>query len=288
MSTLPIRWAELLPHQFLRRLNECPVVYLPLGICEPHGPITAFGLDTIKADYLCDEAARRFGGIVAPTLGYQIHEVSYHAPWLSEVLGDTVRPRMTAMPPHVMLYFFLYQLRAFYNAGFRAAVVISGHSGGNQIDFRRVAAAFSERFGMRTFVASDPELVEGQFTGDHAGVYELSQQLALRPDLVDLSLDFGRVENPELGRFAQGLNAHEATAEMGHAILEASLVTIGQRLAELTANLPDEPEDARPYLHYEPIESLWQEVLTTRAEWYSGQKVDASGMADGSRWRAYV
>jgi creatinine amidohydrolase/Fe(II)-dependent formamide hydrolase-like protein len=64
-----VRWADLRVEEFLAQLHACPVVYLPMGLCEPHGHVAPFGLDTIKADYLCDEAARRFGGIVAPTMG---------------------------------------------------------------------------------------------------------------------------------------------------------------------------------------------------------------------------
>ena len=75
-------WEELLPAEFEARLKAFPVVYLPLGLCEPHGHIAPFGLDTIKARYLCEQAARRFGGIVAPAMAYQIHETGYHAPWL--------------------------------------------------------------------------------------------------------------------------------------------------------------------------------------------------------------
>lgn len=63
----PVSWERLLPEEFERRLAACPVVYLPMGLCEPHGHVAPFGLDTIKAHHLCEQAARRFGGIVAPT-----------------------------------------------------------------------------------------------------------------------------------------------------------------------------------------------------------------------------
>ena len=83
-------------------------------------------------------AARRFGGVVAPTQAYHFHETGYHAPWLAEVMGG-VNPRLAALPPHVVLETLLYQLRAFRNAGFAAAVIVSGHHGGNQYDLRTVA-----------------------------------------------------------------------------------------------------------------------------------------------------
>lgn len=279
-----VRWAELLPHEFLQRVREKPVVYLPLGLCEPHGPIAAFGLDTLKADWLCDEAARRFGGIVAPTLGYQIHEAGFHAPWLAEVLGN-VRPRMTAMPPHVMLYFFLYQLRAFYNAGFGAVVVISGHSGGNQRDFRRAAALFEQTFDLPVYVASDPELVEGRYVGDHAGAYEISQLLAIRPDLVALKRRFELVSDNELGRFAQGLDAVNASAEQGNAILDACLTTIGR----VVAQWPDLTADAHPdYLPYEPIEQLWRQLLSQWPAWATTQTATGPHLLEASVWQTYA
>lgn len=69
-------WSELLPYEFNRRLDECPIVYLPLGLCEPHGQVSAFGLDTIKAEWLCLRTAEKAGGVVAPSMGYHIHEMA--------------------------------------------------------------------------------------------------------------------------------------------------------------------------------------------------------------------
>ncbi|MDG0791825.1 creatininase family protein [Cohnella ginsengisoli] len=163
-----VLWAELLPHEFKQRQEACPVVYLPLGLCEPHGQVSAFGLDTIKAEWLCEEAARREGGIVAPSMGYHIHEAGYHARWLEEEVGEE-NPHMTGIPPAVMLHLFLYQLRAFANAGFSTIVVVSGHSGGNQLDLRLAAEQFMKRVPVQVWVRSDPELVEGLYEGDHAG-----------------------------------------------------------------------------------------------------------------------
>ena len=62
-----VRWEELKPAEFHRRLAERPLAYLPMGMCEPHGHAAAFGLDMIKAEYICAAAAERFGGIVAPS-----------------------------------------------------------------------------------------------------------------------------------------------------------------------------------------------------------------------------
>ncbi|WP_281248398.1 creatininase family protein [Paenibacillus catalpae] len=81
----------MFPFEFKQLLAECPVVYLPLGLCEPHGQVSAFGLDTIKAEWLCQNAASSVGGIVAPSMGYHIHETGNHARWLEDTVGGLVR-----------------------------------------------------------------------------------------------------------------------------------------------------------------------------------------------------
>ncbi len=283
MSITTVRWAELRPDDFRARLTACPVVYLPLGLCEPHGHVAALGLDLIKADYYCDEAAKRFGGIVAPSQGYHIHECGFHAPWLEEVVGEE-NPFMAAIPAHVMAKLFLYQLRAFANTGFRAIVAISGHSGGSQEDLRRVAAAFMERTGVFVSMKADPEFIIGNFIGDHAGRYEISQLLAIRPDLVDLSLLNRRHEIGSSGRLALGDDAAEATAEEGRAINGAILQAIGDVVAELLRGSEGRP--AAPLLTHADAESIWTHLGGDEGPWHSnslnpGQRTVASD----SRWK---
>ncbi len=285
MSESHVRWAELRPDDFRARLDACPVVYLPIGLVEPHGHVAALGLDLLKADYYCDEAARRFGGIVAPSQGYHIHECGFHAPWLAEVVGNE-NPFLAALPPQVMVTLFLYQLRAFANTGFRAVVVISGHSGGSQNDLRLAAAAFSAATGVTVFVKTDPEWVEGLYTGDHAGCYELSQLLAIRPDLVDLSLINRRHEPGSGGRLALGDDAAEATAEHGHAINEAILSSIGRTIASLRESMKENPPAA--LLTYADVEKLRATLPPGAAGWHSSSTSPGqSAVPEDSRWKPY-
>ena len=257
--TRTIRWEELLPHEFVARQEDLPLVYLPLGLCEPHGHAAAFGLDTFKAVWLCEQAARRFGGIVAPTQGYHIHETGYHRPWLAEVIGKA-NPHLGSVPPDVLLRMLLFQFRAFTNAGFRAVVVLTGHHG-NQADLRLVAEEFMASRRVRIVTVSDPELVKGIYPGDHAGRYELSQLLHVRPDLVDLQR-ISDISSSPLGRYAQGESASEATAEYGRAILEHSLEELGRRIADCQ---PFE-ETVEP-LSIEATEPIWRRILARQDQW---------------------
>jgi creatinine amidohydrolase len=259
MDSTKVRWEELLPREFRARQEQTPIVYLPLGLCEPHGHVAAFGLDTFKAVWLCEQAASRLGGIVAPTQGYQIHETGYHRPWLKEVIGGT-NPNLGSVPPDVLLRMLLFQLRAFVNAGFRAAVVLTGHHG-NQADLRIVAEEVMQVRPIRIVTVSDPELARGAFDGDHAGRYEISQLLFIRPDLVDLAR-VGDIDTSPLGRFAQGEDAAEASAEYGRAILEHSLDELAR---QIHAALPY--EDAIEPLGIEETDEIWQRILARKGEW---------------------
>lgn len=259
-SLSPVRWSDLRPDDFLRRQRECPVVYLPLGLCEPHGHVAAFGLDTMKADYYCEQAASRFGGIVAPTQGYHIHECGFHRPWLDEVVGDS-NPLLAGMPPQVVAYHFLYQLRAFANAGFRAVIGVSGHSGGSQNDLRRVAREFTSLSGIPVVVKTDPEW--GGYTGDHAGAYEISQLMAIHPEAVDLSL-LGRMhEKGSGGRMALGEDAGESTAGKGREINETIIAAIGREVGNLTLG-----EALAEPLDYDRTEQAWERI-TSEGPWFS-------------------
>ena len=275
-----VHWERLLPEEFLRRQRAAPVVYLPLGICEPHGHGAPFGLDTLKAEWLCTAAARRYGGIVAPTLGYQIHECGYHARWLEDVVGE-VNPRMTALPPDVVLRFFLYRLRAFAGAGFSVIVAITGHAGGNEDDFRRVAAAFATASGVRVIVRADPELAAPDFPGDHAGQYELSQLLYLHPELMDLGrLD--RAADDPLGRFAQNPDAAAASADYGQRIMARCLDAIGELLP------PGPPPPPPPQLTYRRTEAIWQSLQNAGQPWRTAAPAPGQPpVSPGSRWKPY-
>ena len=256
-----VRWVELKPEEFLRRLAERPVAYLPMGMVEPHGHAAAFGLDLIKAEYLCDEAAARFGGIVALPQTYHIHETGFHGTWLEEVVGE-VNPRLGGLPPDVVMRTLLFQLRVCVNAGFRAVIVVSGQNGA-QGDLRLGADEFMKLVPVPVVVRSDPELVRGIFPGDHAGKYELSQLLHIRPDLVDMArLD--RVSSDPLGRFAQNPDAHEATAEYGAQVIETQIAQIGRLVDQAGIGAPD-----MPTLTFDDVEPAWAAVERQRPSWVS-------------------
>jgi len=277
---------ESRPDDFCMRRDLFPIVYLPIGLCEPHGHIAALGLDLLKAEYYCEQAADRFGGVVAPAQGYHIHECGFHAPWLAEVVGEE-NPLLAAVPPHVMLHLFLYQLRAFALAGFKGVIAVSGHAGGSQNDLRLVANAFTEKTALPVIVKTDPEWIPHLHAGDHAGRYEISQLMDIRPDLVDLSLLDRRFAANSGGRLAVGEDAAESSAAYGHALNEAIIAAIGEAAVGLVkAEVPIVSIDS---LSYEAMERIWQLLYSTISNWSSVSPWPTQPTVPASsRWHAYV
>ncbi len=276
-----VAWAELFPDELEARRRACPVVYLPMGLCEPHGRGAALGLDLIKAEHYCREAAARLGGVVAPSQGYHIHETGYHARWLEDVVGE-VNAALTSVPPSPLLYMFLYQLRAFANAGFAVACVLTGHAGGNEHDLRLAARLFSERSSLAVRVTTDAELVAGRFEGDHAGKFEISQLVAMRPDLVDPSR---LARDPyELGRFALGDNHEQASVELGRQINLAIVAALEKLVLEA---LPSCALSTRKPMNCETVEAVWDELRRRHDEWQTLRpRIGQAEVSATSRWKS--
>src|SRR5947209_1664959 len=131
----------MFPDELVAALARRPLVYLTYGLCEPHGLHNAVGLDALKAHALACRAAQAHGGLVAPPFFWHVHEIGYHALWGARTIGDR-NPWLTSLPPWVFFQMFFYHLRAAAARGFHAAIVITGHYGGNERDFKRLAKIF--------------------------------------------------------------------------------------------------------------------------------------------------
>jgi creatinine amidohydrolase len=302
-----VLWAELFPSEFITRQQQCPLVYLPLGLCEPHGQISAFGLDTVKAEYLCIKVAEQLGGIVAPSMAYHVHETGPSARFLEDMVGEN-NPYMSSVPPYMYYHFFLYQLRAFYNAGFRSAIILSGHGGAHLQDLRKISRMFQERFGMNIWYGTDFDLVEGTYTGDHAGKYEISMLMFIRPDLIDLSKKPLEDITGAGGRLAAGVDAGEASTLYGEQIsaaCEAALSRIAIELSTPSAIALNWPSSSTSTLNststsnsltsagllsYGAIEELWAEIVRSAEDgselWAALQPREGQAPVSGhSRWK---
>ncbi len=85
-----VRWERMFPDELEAAFADCPLAWFTYGLCEPHGPQNAVGLDAIKAHGIACRAAHAHGGIVAPPDYWHIHEIGGYALW-SERSGAIIK-----------------------------------------------------------------------------------------------------------------------------------------------------------------------------------------------------
>lgn len=280
-----VRWSELFPKEFSARLKRTPIVLLPIGLVEPHGQICAFGLDLIKAENICIEAARSSGVIVAPSLCYHIHEVGPSARWLHDEVGD-VNPFLGSVGPQAFFHFLLHILRSYQNAGFHDAILLSGHGGAHAEDLAMICRLFENAFGLRVKYLTDFDLASPEFKGDHAGKYEVSLLMHLRPDLVDpsrVSLESCYEGN---GRLARNPNSVEATPLYGEAIFSTCVTNLSSQIVTLKER--SRTSDELRFIELNDIEKFWKELCAMSEEEFRclAPRPEQTPVPRTSRWKS--
>ena len=213
-----VKWQEMFPDELEEAFQNCPVVYFVYGLCEPHGPQNAIGLDLVKAYEIACLSAETNGGIVAPPDPWHIHEIGGYAIWSHHTIGNVKHTWLTSIPPWQHFRNVLYHIRAADAAGFHAAILFTGHYGPNWIDLKQIIQLVQPYVGTRLYSLPEFEANYRGFTGDgsnqgdHAGRVETSLLWAVRPDLVDVS----RIaESKEGHSMAMGKDAAESNKKTG-------------------------------------------------------------------------
>lgn len=284
-----VRWERMFPDELEAAITACPVVYFAYGLCEPHGPQNAVGLDALKAHAICCATARAHGGIVAPPDYWHIHEVGLYAGWAAEWVGEA-RPWLTAVPPWVHFRNVCYHLRAADALGFHAAILLTGHYGPNWEDLKTLLAILQPHFAMRLYGLPDFEANQPGFdgdskaTGDHAGKVETSLLWALEPDCVDVSR-FPAVDAPG-PHFAMGPNARQSDRRVGDRMAADEVRWLGDKAAALLADYAAHKPTTRQPLSFVEVERIWAEEVTPRLpEFKSMLPGDRPGPPPDSRWQ---
>ena len=289
-----VRWERMFRDQLESALAACPVVYFAYGLCEPHGPHNAVGLDLLKAYGICREAARANGGIVAPPDCWHIHEHHGEAAWLARVIGET-RSWATAVPAWHHFKTVAYHIRAAHENGFHAALFVTGHYGPNWKDLKTLLGLYQPHvaprlYGLPDFEANQPGFNnDGKSGGDHAGKIETSLLAALLPECVDLSrIPPQYPETPE-ERFAMGANAREANRRVGERMVQDEVRWLGAKAKELLAEY-DRVKPPRPPLTFEDVERIWDAEVRPRMKDFEICQLlwgNQQPPSENSRWRPH-
>jgi len=270
-ATREVRLERLRPREIDQALQDCPVLFQPLGTIEWHGLHNIVGLDAIKAHHLCVRAAQRAGGLVAPALFGGV--------------GGLDQPHTFVMEPENDVHSVLVRgwveklCREAVRQGFRAVILLTGHYGAaQQMVVRDLAVRLSRSLGVP--VLGTPEYflaLDAGYLGDHAAWGETALMMYLDPESVDLS----RLDQPP-HRGVGGRDPREATRADGEKLAE----TIIGRLAQLAEQMPKWDRQTRErFIEAEAALANRQLELSAPPDaiWNGWRKIGQGALADYGR-----
>ena len=179
-----VMWQEMLRHEFLEALENDPVVIVPVGSIEQHGPHCPMDVDISAPFYMAVEVAQRvdeFPVIVAPPVwsGFTHYNMGF---------PGTINLRLETFQNLLADIF-----RGIYANGFKRIISVNGH-GGNAAPCRAVSWQVAEEniftLSFNWWDMVDEEMHEWSATNEgvgHAGEWETAVQLHLREHLIDKS-----------------------------------------------------------------------------------------------------
>ena len=168
-----------------RAVAPTALVVFPVGAVEQHGPHLPVGTDTLTVEHVGRAAAAQVAEeipvVVAPTLPFGSSH--HHLPF-----GGTMSLSTETY------YRLVYELaESLIISGFRRVFIVNGHGGNHelvQLATRDLALKYEAHLAAGSYwniawdeVAEAGRDMPGGLPG-HAGIYETSQILALRPELV--------------------------------------------------------------------------------------------------------
>ena len=265
------RYVELRPDQIKASLADNPIIIIPWGAIEWHGPHLPLGLDGLVAEAFSQRLAERTGALVLPALWLPI------TPLPHEFSLSITTERVTGMWEDL--------LEEMSRLRIEVVCSVSGHyAQGHELLIMEVAERVMQRYPTTRILTGTPlSLLDDPDLLDHAGRYETGQLLAIRPDLVALDvLGDGplpsRRENPVLGS-----DPRSASLQEGKTLLARGLDAWADWIDRLRGPSPDLPGlrslyEARHRDYQEYVERYfkgsWEDAIQT---WWE----EVSVMSDG-------
>ena len=238
---------------YQQAIEQQPLVFLPCGALEQHGPHLPLGVDAmLETDIACD-VAQRIGGLVAPPLNYGSKSQARCG-------GGQTFPGTTSLDGEHLIGVVRDIIREFARHGVKQLVLVDGHYENQWFLTEAIETALrelalkdvpmkvvrSEYWEFCPESVLDDVFVDGfpGFALEHAALIETSMMLALHPELVamDKLPDDGPAEfpvhdcYPQSGRGvpASGVlaSAAGASADKGEKIITAICERMAKALQE--------------------------------------------------------
>jgi creatinine amidohydrolase len=219
-------------------LRENPLIIVPVGALEAHGPHLPLAADQIQAEATAEGLARRIPALIAPTITYGSCPDARGFPGtVSLSLGSLSRYAGEI-------------LREFCRMGARRLLVLSGHAEqGHMAALREAADETMRSFeGVRIVVLSDYDFVyelrekEAPASDGHGGLLETSRVLSMAAGMVGPERPVVEYRasrfvpgSPHPGAWPESVigDTRKASAEIGHRVQAHVLDRLESTVLEL-------------------------------------------------------
>jgi len=215
---------EMTTVELAREIERDPVVIIPIGATEAHGPHLPLGTDSFQPEAMATMLATRIGGLVAPSIKYGHHSSTRNMVGTIGISFDTLR----ALLREIMM--------SLIEDGIHKIVMLSGHAGHVHLAALKVAAEEVVRSApVKVMLLTDYDLAwevskeMGIEKDGHGGLVETSRIMAITPDLIRegggkgefVDQEFMVIADPEIC-YPHGYAgpADEASPELGEKINE--------------------------------------------------------------------
>lgn len=220
-------------HRFAQAIASDPIVVVPVGALEAHGPHLPLSADQIQAEATAGALGTRWEALLAPSLPYGVCR------------GAAGLPGTVSLDPSALAATARDLLTSLGTSGARRVLLLSGHAERPHLAALQEGceAAMTDRPGLRARVLSDYEFVyelrgrEALEDDGHAGLLETSRLLALAPALVGPERPVGRRRSPTEGPGNPGNSegalgvvgdTRPASAALGHRVQEHVLARLDE------------------------------------------------------------
>lgn len=236
-SLKPRRFEEIVGFEVADVVASHPLVILPLGSLEFHGPHNPLGADSIIISGIAEHVTARTGALLFPTIKFT------QCPAHTAHFQGTISVR-----PEVMTMYFADVLRNILHIGFRKIFILNGHDGNIGPGRGAIAEVADEVKDSAMMFVSWWEFLPGEMMKTlgmfhqangghgHGGPLETSAVAAFRPDLIHLDKARDLPEPPDLSGgppyFLQKSTATDWPGYSGH-VSEASTEK-GKKLVQIS------------------------------------------------------
>ncbi|MDG6220645.1 MAG: creatininase family protein [Candidatus Thermoplasmatota archaeon] len=170
---------DMTSHEFASAVQEDPVVILPMGALEEHGPHLPLSTDMVQPLHVVEKAAEKTGALVLPPMWYGLCSSTKNFPGTITLSFDTLR------------LFSKDMVKELARNGVRRVMLISGHAGGMHMSAIKlgVQEALAELDKeMLVLVLSDYDFAysrdDMEEDDGHGGMLETSRVMDIEPELV--------------------------------------------------------------------------------------------------------